>query len=99
MRLIPDDKLVADKIPSIRSDWGQINRFGHSFDGYAVMGMDECARLANEATPTTLRELRAVLFFELRRWRNNGYDPDEKALAKFSWLLESIRQKVKDAPR
>ncbi len=93
MRLIPDHDLRADLIPTVRSPWGQISRFGHSFDGYAAFG-DDCARLANEGTPDSLRELRAVLFFELRRWRHFGYEPDAEAMKKFDWLLESIRNKV-----
>lgn len=48
---------------------------------------------------TTLQELRAVLFFELRRWRHFGDDPDALAMAKFDWLLESIRQKVPERKR
>lgn len=95
MRLIPDDELRADWIPTIRSEWRQISRFGHSFDGYAAFGGD-CARLANEGAPATLPELRAVLFYELRRWRHFGYEPDAAAMKKFDWLLESIREKVKE---
>jgi len=95
VRLIVDQDLGADLIPTIRSPWGQISRFGHSFDGYAAFGED-CARLANEGTPASLRELRAVLFFELRRWRHFGYEPDAAAMKKFDWLLESIRNKVRE---
>jgi len=99
IRLIADEDLVADRIPTIRSNWEQVSRFGHSFNGYDALGMDECARLANDATPSTLQELRAVLFFELRRWRHFGDDPDAEAMAKFDWLLESIRQKVRERKR
>jgi hypothetical protein len=95
VRLIPDQDLRADLVPTIRSPWVQISRFGHSFDGYAAFG-DDCARLANEGAPVSLRELRAVLFFELRRWRHFGYEPDAEAMQKFDWLLESIRNKVRE---
>lgn len=95
MRPISDEDLRAELIPDIHSPWEQISRFGHSFDGYAAFG-DDCARLANEGMPVSLRELRAVLFFELRRWRHFEYEPDAEAIKKFDWLLESIRDKVRE---
>ncbi len=48
-------------------------------------------RYKNGETPPTLTECRTCLFFEARRWRHYGYDPNENAVMYFHALTNSIR--------
>ncbi len=42
----------------------------------------------------TLAELRTCLFFEQRRWRHYGENPDEVALSEIRKLVDAIRERV-----
>lgn len=59
-------------VPSIEN-WEQ---FALTFDGYAALGSERCAEIANKQSPSTLTELRACLFFEQRRCRHFSRNPD-----------------------
>jgi hypothetical protein len=93
---------VAD-IPAPDAEfWGAIDRFALTFDGYA-QHPDDCGDVANAAAarysecgdlPASLSELRTCLFFEQRRWRHFGEDPDADALRYVYALLDAIRIKV-----
>ncbi|MEY4182682.1 MAG: hypothetical protein RLZZ217_1308 [Planctomycetota bacterium] len=41
-----------------------------------------------------MRDLRACLFFEQRRWRHFGDEPDAEAMADIRGLVEAIRERV-----
>jgi hypothetical protein len=93
-RITNGDLLLAD-IPKPDSDWGDILPFAHSFDGYMVMGSFEaCATVANQRRHDTLTELRTCLFFEARRWRHFGEDPDPSEMEYIHGLLNQIRDKI-----
>ena len=93
MHLISNEQLQLDRIPDPKAElWGW-ERFAHTINGYDVMRRFEpCADLANSGTPTTLTELRCILFFEARRERHSGGMSTNEELIRD--LLRAIRQKV-----
>lgn len=102
LRLTNED-LRVDRLPSSR-DHSAVLRFAHTFDGYSEMGgFEGSARPANAALewyascgqlPDSLTQLRNCLFFEHRRWRHYGEDPDPEAQSYIDALMEAIRSKV-----
>jgi hypothetical protein len=87
--------LRLSMIPAADADWGEISKFALTLDGYAAYGsFDACADLANRGTPQSLLELRSSLFFEQRKWRHFGREPDREALDNIRSLVERIRSKV-----
>ena len=93
LRMIPNEKLLLERIPDPEAGLCRWERFAHTINGYEVMGgFEACADLANRGTPTTLTELRCCLFFEARRERHSGGMPSN-----VEWireLLRAIRKKV-----
>ena len=82
-------------IPENDANWYVISMFALQFDGYKECGSCEaCAAIANAGLDTTLTELRICLFFEDRRWRHFGEDPDEANMVYIRSLVEKIRDKV-----
>ena len=74
---IPSDKLKATDIPSKFSSWSDIVEFVTTFDprseihdGAAIKG------IADVTEASTVREIRAALFFEYRRYNHFGYEPE-----------------------
>lgn len=95
---IPNNTLTLSDIPLPDAELDEISRFGHSFDGYVEMGSFEaCAAVANARSCNSLDEARACLFFEMRRWRHFGEEPDEEALAYMRQLVEGIRRYVRQS--
>lgn len=72
--------------------------------GYDYWGsFDKCAEIGNKSLeeykrsqklPETLIDLRTSLFFEQRRWRHFGYEPDRSAMEYIQALVAAIRQKI-----
>ena len=101
MTEIPNIELNVNLLPQPGAGWPEISGFAHSFNGYEHWGsFEQCGKLANsirdeyKATgklSTNLTELRTCLFFEARRWRHYGYEPDEEALRYIRALMEGIR--------
>ena len=101
---IASSDLRESDLPPPDAGWREIGRFALSFDGYEAWGsFGKCAEVANRwldayltdgALPESLDELRTCLFFEQRRWRHYGYDPDEEAMCYIGALLEGIRERV-----
>jgi hypothetical protein len=82
-------------IPGTDADWYSISMFALQFDGYKESGSFEaCAEIANSGRDKTLTDLRVCLFFEQRRWRHFGEDPDEKTMVYIRGITEKIRAKV-----
>jgi len=98
-RKIPNTQLDIERIPSASSEWGSIQRFALTFDGYAAFNTAEkpggCGDLANSRQASTLSELRASLVFEQRRWRHFGESPKGLDLIYIQSLLWRIRQCVR----
>ena len=109
MKEIQNAELTEKDIPSPSADWSAIGWFALTFDGYEYWGsFDKCGEVANkwasvwrekQGLPHTLTELRTCLFFEQRRWRHYGYNPDEKAMIYICALVEAIREKVQKDER
>ena len=91
---IPNEQLIAARIPPSDSDWDKIQRFALTFDGYTRWGFETCAAIANERRNSTLTELRTCLFFEQRPWRHVGEAPDEESMAYIQSVVEEIRRRV-----
>jgi len=101
---IANADLTEHDVPAPDAGWRGISRFALSFNGYEWWGsFGKCAEVGNRgaegfrergALPESLAELRTCLFFEQRRWRHFGLDPDEEAMLYVLALLEEIRGKV-----
>jgi len=109
---IPDEDLKLKHVPSPNADFPTIWEFALTFDGYAEVGDRACGIFANhvadempaeERKELSLKELRACLFFEQRRWRQNPsgepdpdpkYDVEEKKHIR--GLVRLIRARLKD---
>ena len=103
MTEIPNTELKNHLLPKPQADWLEVSGFAHSFNGYEYWGsFEKCGDLANKILEnyktsgqlsTNLTSLRTCLFFEARRWRHYGYDPDEEAL-RYARALVEARQLV-----
>jgi O-acetyl-ADP-ribose deacetylase len=105
MREIATANLAEHDLPPPDADWGQINAFAHTFNGYTYSDkLHEIGNGANtafeqsRALPKSLSDLRACLFYEARRWRHYGYDPDATTLRYIQALVEAIRSHVRAQP-
>lgn len=95
MDQIPNNELQLAQIPGDDASFAELCEFAHTFNGYQAFGSFEaCAEIANRGDHSTLRHLRACLFFEARRWRHFGEDPDPETLAEWRQLISKIREKV-----
>lgn len=101
MEEIPNSALKDNMLPERSSNWPEISSFAHTFNGYEHWGsFEKCGNIANiileeyktsGKLPAKLTDLRTCLFFETRRWRHYGYEPDEEALRYVQALVEAIR--------
>ena len=104
-REIANAELGESDVPPPNSGWQKIGRNALSFNGYEWWGsFEKCAEIgkrgleafrATGALPGSVTELRTCLFFEQRRWRHFGLDPDEEAMNYIGALVEEIRRKVR----
>ncbi len=78
-------------IPPESAEYESIAEFALTFDGY---DLPNCADLANSRSAKTLTELRAVLFFEQRRYRHFGYHPTGEDLEYIRSIVFKIREKI-----
>ena len=53
-----------------------------------------CAEIANARRHNSLTDLRTCLFFEQRRWRHFGEDPEGEDMAYIREVVEKIRGRV-----
>lgn len=100
MSHIPNQELTPEMLPKPEADWSAIGNFALTFNGYEYWGSFEaCGDKANAAKevykqtgelPQSLTLLRTCLFFEQRRWRHYGYEPDEPAMAYIRSLVSEI---------
>lgn len=92
---IADSELTLADIPPSNADWGEIEGFALTYNGYTAWGsFGKCAEIANARRHSSLAELRTCLFFEQRAWRHLGDDPDHDAMAYIWSLIEQIRGRV-----
>lgn len=97
--------LRLDQIPPIDSDYSIIAGFALSFDGYnrikdiALFANKILAELQNDQaiiSKLTLTELRACLFYEQRRHRHFGEDPEGADRDYIDRLLLEISKRVEN---
>ena len=101
---IANSDLRESHVPLPDAGWHEIGRFALSFNGYEAWGsFRKCADVADRwadafrataTLPDSLNGLRTCLFFEQRRWRHFGYEPDEEAMRYICALVEEIRKRV-----
>ena len=95
MRAIVNDSLRLEDVPSLDATWSEIAEFALTFNGYEEWGsFEKCAEIANARRQDSLTDLRTCLFFEQRRWRHFGEDPDDETLAYLRNLVEKVRSYV-----
>jgi len=109
MREISNAELKEKDLPPPNADWGVISRFALTFSGYAYWGsFNKCAEVANRCArdwnkkktlPHSLIDLRTCLFFEQRRWRHFGYEPNRGAMGYIHAIVEAIRNKILENER
>jgi len=89
--LINNENLRRKHVPASSADWPELWAFALTYNGFAEHGSFEaCAAIANEQRTETLSDLRTCLFFEQRRWRHYGDDPDEEAEPYIRSLVQRI---------
>jgi len=103
--LIPNEDLRPEHMPAPGAAWDVVSRFALTCDGYAEgSGYGGAAGLANEVRARfpegggldalSLSDLRTCLFFEQRRYRHFGAEPEGDELRYVHELLEAIRRSV-----
>jgi hypothetical protein len=94
-REIENSELRLSDLPSHDATWDAIQTFALAFEGYKHNGsFERAAEIANNRKNDTLSELRTCLFFEQRRWRHFGEEPDSETMAYLRGLVDAIRSKV-----
>ena len=96
-------------VPTPEATWSEIWHFAHLVDGYRTHG-DALGDMANASVSHFEREheidpllplsdLRACLFFEARRYRHFGHDPDSDDTPYLRALVTAIRDLTADGSR
>jgi hypothetical protein len=90
-------ELRATDLPSSYGDWSDYARFAVTF---APRDRELCRELASDSfarwrrtgeVPHRLDELRACLWFEQRRWRFLGREPDPEGMRYVGALIRAMR--------
>lgn len=93
--MISTIELRANQIPTRQADLDELIKFAHTFDGFEHAGsFERCAEIANKKVFRSTDDLRAALFFEARRWRHAGEDPDGEALAYWRRLVSKVLRRL-----
>jgi hypothetical protein len=100
MQDIPNERLEPEVVPAADADWRSIGAFARTFNGDFYAGSPaRAAEIAGTQRHNTLSELRTCLFYEWRRYRAVGIDPDERAMGYVRELLDKIRRKLEQDER
>lgn len=95
MNEISNTELKLTDLPACGAGWNDISEFALTFNGYRELGsFDQCAEIANARRHDSLTDLRTCLFFEQRRFRHCGEEPDEDDIQYIHALIEKIRHHV-----
>jgi hypothetical protein len=87
--------LTLSDVPDPGAPWEVIWEFALSYGGYEKAGsLPACAEIANSRRNETLDDLRTCLFFEQRRWRHFGEEPDGEDLEYIRELVKQIRDRI-----
>lgn len=100
MSFIASQDLRLHDVPFEDAAIHDIMLFAHTFNGYACWGsFERCAEIADAQDHSSLETLRTCLFFEARRWRHVGEDPDVEAEAYWRSVIAKIRAAVQQRDR
>jgi hypothetical protein len=95
MQQLQNAELTLANVPEADADMERIGHFASTFDGYAHWGsFEKCAEIANEERHESLTNVRSCLFFECRRWRHYGDDPDAEAQEQWRNMVREVRRFV-----
>lgn len=87
----------------VQFEWDGSAAFGHLLNAYEVVGMDALASLANPKVQAaeagdgwsgSATDLMMCLFFEHRRWRHAGVEPEGAYLRALNSLCQTLRQRL-----
>ena len=102
-RAVGDQNVSVERIPTSPDPWMPFAEFALSFDGYAyrpdlrewangqVVQFRATGTLADDLS---LRDLRALVFYEQRRYRHLDVAPSGSGFAYIEALLAAIRRRV-----
>lgn len=100
MIAIPNDQLSPADIPASDADWSEIEEFALTFDAAEHWGsLEKCAEIGRAPDRNDLTELRTALYFQQRKFRWNGYDPEGEELMHVQELVSDIRSLIEDLRR
>ena len=94
---ISSGELRVVDLPTTYGDWSDYARFAVTF---APQDREGCREFATSAfanwrrtseVPRSLQELRACLWFEQRRWRFMGREPDAEGMQYAAALIRAMR--------
>jgi hypothetical protein len=92
---IQTGELRAQDLPTTYGDWSDYARFAVTF---APRDREGCREFATSAFArwrrTGLQELRACLWFEQRRWRFMGREPDAEGMQYAAALIRAMRNQL-----
>lgn len=97
---IQTGELRETDLPSAYGDWGDYARFAVTFSPHdrelcSEMGADAFARWRRTGdVPRRLEDLRACLWFEQRRWRFVGREPDTEGMRYVGALIRAMRTQL-----
>ena len=92
---ITTPSLASHHIPADNADLDELIQFAHTFDGFRYAGsLEACAEIANNRRFGSVGDIRAALFFEARRCRHYGEDPNDEVLRYWRSLVEMIRLRI-----
>jgi hypothetical protein len=97
---IQTGELRETDLPPAYGDWSDYARFAvtfspHDRDLCSEMGADAFARWRRTGdVPRRLEDLRACLWFEQRRWRFVGREPDTEGMRYVGALIRAIRTQL-----
>jgi hypothetical protein len=97
---IQSGALREQDLPNSWGEWSDYASFALTF---APRDQEVCRELASDSfarwrrtgdVPRTLEELRACLWFEQRRWRFLGREPDREGMRYASELVRAMRHQI-----
>jgi hypothetical protein len=103
-RAIHDGDLAIDMVPNSADPWMPFSEFALSFDGYGYRrDLGDWANRQGQAfadtgdlvANLTLPDLRALVFFEQRRFRHLSEMPTGEAASYIDTLLAEIRSRLR----
>jgi len=104
IRQISNRGLSLGSIPDQTADWGDIERFAYTFDGYDHRkDVSDCGEISRRvqgqykrggAPMATVTDLRIALFFEARSAHHTGEQPGKARMKYIRAIVESIRNSV-----